>query len=98
MNREQVVEILREHEAELRACGVAHLRLFGSVARGAQTDASDIDIAAMMDPTQNWSGLTLGGVQMDLCDWLKLEVDFNLIDWFSPRTKDRITREGIDVF
>lgn len=98
MDRENVINILREHEAELRAAGVERLLVFGSVARGAHTDTSDVDIAARMDPTRDWSGLTLGGVQMDLSDWLKTEVDFNLIDWFSPPMKDRVLREAVDVF
>lgn len=98
MDREQVLRILREHEAELKAAGVQHLRLFGSVARGHQSPASDIDLAATMNPAKHWTGLTLGGLQMDLSDWLRTQVDFSLLEWFSPRIKERILNEAVDVF
>jgi uncharacterized protein len=45
MGREQVIAALRAHEAELRAAGVERLSLFGSVARGDQTEGSDVDVA-----------------------------------------------------
>lgn len=38
------LEILRLHQAELRALGVKSLRLFGSVVRGQAGPESDIDI------------------------------------------------------
>ena len=34
MDRDQIVAMLRAHEGELRAAGIAKLALFGSVARG----------------------------------------------------------------
>lgn len=39
-----VLETLRAHEAELRSLGVERLALVGSVARGEQGAASDIDL------------------------------------------------------
>jgi hypothetical protein len=45
MDREEVIATLRSHEAELRAAGVERLSLFGSVARGDQTERSDVDVA-----------------------------------------------------
>ena len=34
MDKGSILEVLRTHEPELKAAGVVHLRLFGSVARG----------------------------------------------------------------
>lgn len=45
MIRGTVLDRLREREAELRKLGVESLSLFGSVARGEENDASDIDLA-----------------------------------------------------
>ena len=45
MKSDDVVDIIRRNELELRKLGAAHLRLFGSVARGTATDASDVDVA-----------------------------------------------------
>jgi predicted nucleotidyltransferase len=34
MDKDGVVQTLRAHELELKAAGIVHLRVFGSVARG----------------------------------------------------------------
>ena len=44
MDKETVIKALRAHEAELRAEGVAHVYLFGSVARGEADEKSDVDL------------------------------------------------------
>lgn len=44
MDKDQVIAIIRKHEDALRAEGVLGLSLFGSVARGKATAASDIDV------------------------------------------------------
>jgi uncharacterized protein len=44
MKRENAIAILKEHEAELRKLGVAHLYLFGSTARGEAREDSDVDL------------------------------------------------------
>ncbi len=44
MDKETVITVLREHADELRAAGLVHLRVFGSVARGEDREGSDVDI------------------------------------------------------
>jgi predicted nucleotidyltransferase len=44
MQRDEAIEKLRRHEAELRRLGVEHLYLFGSTARGEAREDSDIDL------------------------------------------------------
>jgi predicted nucleotidyltransferase len=44
MDKETVIRTLRAHEAELRAEGVSHVYLFGSVARGEADEKSDVDL------------------------------------------------------
>src|SRR6266481_4600857 len=48
-NADVVVATLRAHAAELRAAGVRHLSLFGSVARGEAEADSDVDLVAEID-------------------------------------------------
>ena len=51
MQREQVLNLLRLHKQELAAkYGVTRLGIFGSVARGEATAASDVDIVVEMPP------------------------------------------------
>ncbi len=55
MNRDAVIAKLNEHRAELQQLGVVSASLFGSVARGDETAASDIDIAVKLDPSTSLS-------------------------------------------
>ncbi|MDO9295140.1 nucleotidyltransferase family protein, partial [Bradyrhizobium sp.] len=50
MTRDEIIEKLKERETDLRAQGVAHAALFGSVARGDDNPDSDIDILVDLDP------------------------------------------------
>ena len=50
MVRDTVIRTLRAHEAELRAEGVSHVYLFGSVARGEADEKSDVDLFYDYDP------------------------------------------------
>lgn len=49
--------------------------LFGSFARGEQTEESDVDILFEPDMSQRFSLFTLGGMYMDLRDLLGREID-----------------------
>ncbi|HUN72586.1 MAG TPA: nucleotidyltransferase domain-containing protein [Steroidobacteraceae bacterium] len=49
-HKSQVLNKLRALEAELRAEGVRHVSLFGSVARGEDTVSSDVDLALDLAP------------------------------------------------
>ena len=50
MNRQDIIDRLRENEAALKARGVTHAALFGSRARGEERRDSDIDIMIDIDP------------------------------------------------
>jgi uncharacterized protein len=44
MNRGEAIRRLRQHEAELKWLGVAHLYLFGSTAGDEANEGSDVDL------------------------------------------------------
>ena len=44
MTRQELIDALAAHEAELRGMGIASLEVFGSVANGQANDASDLDL------------------------------------------------------
>jgi predicted nucleotidyltransferase len=75
MDRERVLTILREHEPELKATGIAHLRLFGSGARGDQTNTSDIDLLADFDESTRMTLIKLCHLQNQIVDLLGAKVD-----------------------
>ena len=60
-----VVPILKQHE-------VVHAGVFGSFARGGQTEKSDLDL--LIEMPQGKSLLDLGGLYMDLKEALNMRV------------------------
>jgi predicted nucleotidyltransferase len=72
---ERIIGTLRAHEAELRRAGIRHLSLFGSVARGEATAASDIDLAAEFDPAANMDLFRLTALERRLGEILGRRVD-----------------------
>ena len=44
MKRDEAIDRLKAHEAELKRLGVERLYLFGSTARGDATESSDVDL------------------------------------------------------
>lgn len=53
MDRQDIIDRLRQHEAVLRSRGVLHAALFGSRARGDHRADSDTDIMIEIDPDAN---------------------------------------------
>ncbi len=46
---DEILSILRTHQNELNRRGVLHVGVFGSVARGSDTEGSDVDVAIELD-------------------------------------------------
>lgn len=55
MRRDQVLARLKEVEPALRARGIRHAAVFGSVARGDEHSESDIDILVEFEPGREGS-------------------------------------------
>ena len=61
---EEIRSILRSHQSELKKrYHVEEIALFGSYARGEQTEASDLDIMVTLSAPLGWEFV-------DLCDYL----------------------------
>lgn len=80
LDREDVLRTLRAHEGELRAAGVVHLRLFGSVARGDNDAESDVDLMADYDDAMQLGILAKIGIKHRLEDLLDVKVDLAQAD------------------
>jgi predicted nucleotidyltransferase len=89
MDTDRILAILRSHAPELKAAGLAHLRLFGSVARGEATPQSDIDLLADFDPEKIITILTLGGLDQRLREILGTSVDLCSADLLKPQVRER---------
>jgi len=96
MNRNDVLEIIARHRAELAAeYGIRSLAIFGSVVRGEATSTSDVDLLVEFDGrpvglfhlsrTQHYLESILGVARVDLV----------LRDGVKPALRDRILKEAI---
>jgi hypothetical protein len=98
MDKGSVIQMLRQHEPELRAVGIVHLRLFGSVARGEASAQSDVDLMADLDRSKRLSLVRLARLENQLTDLLGVRVDLSLADSMKEAVRARAIREAILAF
>lgn len=72
--------------------------LFGSYARGEETENSDIDILLMPDKSQHFSLFTLGGIYSDLKELLGQEVDIVTEGSLLPFAKESVEQDKILIY
>jgi predicted nucleotidyltransferase len=97
MTREETLDRLRRHEADLKRLGVAQLFLFGSTARGEATDRSDVDL--FFDYEKGKLGLyELMDVKAYAARILGQEVDIITRDSLHRKLRREIEDNAIRVF
>lgn len=96
MSQIDVMEILKEHGAELRQrFGVRRLSVFGSVARGEISKGSDVDLLVDFEGTPDFDRYM--DLKFHLEDLLGRKVDLATRKSLRPQLKPRIEQEAIDV-
>jgi len=91
MERDDAIEKLKQHEAELKQLGVEHLFLFGSTARGEARPDSDVDL--FFDHPQGSLGLyELMDVKERAAEILGCKTDI-----MTRRSLHRVLRRGIEA-
>ena len=87
--QEEILTIAAKH-------GALNLRVFGSVARGEETDNSDIDFLIDYDlsKTSPWFP---GGLLVDLEDLLECRVDIVTEKSLHSLIKERVLKEAIQL-
>jgi hypothetical protein len=84
--REDILRLAERH-------GARNVRVFGSLARGEATAASDLDLLVEMEPGR--SLLDLIGFNQDLEDALGIHVDVLTDDGLSPYMHDDILHQAV---
>ncbi|HPR05457.1 MAG TPA: nucleotidyltransferase family protein [Denitromonas sp.] len=96
MNRQSAIDQLTRSKAELqRRFGVTRLSLFGSTARDAATDKSDVDILVAFDGPA--TSKRYFGVQFYLEDLLGCPVDLVTEKALRPELRPFVEQERVDV-
>ncbi|MBS3029109.1 MAG: nucleotidyltransferase family protein [Dolichospermum sp. DET50] len=96
MNREEVLQILRTHQQELKDLGVRSLELFGSVARNEARPDSDVDCLAEF--SRPFGLIQFSKVQRYLEEILDCSVDLGTKNMLKENIRDCILAEVIYVF
>lgn len=86
--RDEVLAFAREH-------GASRVMVFGSVARGEDDYASDLDL--LMDIPTSYSLFGLTRLQLELSTLLGIPVDIGSVDDLRPRTRDEVMRDARDL-
>jgi uncharacterized protein len=99
----EALTILRAHEHELHALGVKHAAVFGSVARGDATAASDLDILIDLDPDKPIDLFEYAGIKLYLFEIFGVDEDDDTLDManrktLKPRLRERVISEAVDAF
>jgi hypothetical protein len=97
MDRDRVIRILREHEAEVRAEGISHVYLFGSVARGEAAETSDVNLFFDYDDPE-FSLIDLARIKRQLSGLLDTRVDALTRRGVHPRMRREVEAEALQVF
>lgn len=98
MDRNLVIQKLRQYEPELKAAGIVHLRLHGSVARGEASKSSDVDLIADFDPAKPLSLLDMVGLENRLSDLLGTHVDLSSAHMLKAPVAAKAANEAVLAF
>ena len=95
---EDVLEILRTHERELRVRGVSHAAVFGSVARAEATAVSDVDVMIELDERHDMGIFEYARLKLYINDLLNGAADVVNRRTLKPLLRDSILRDAIHAF
>ena len=73
--------------------GVSNPRLFGSVARGEDSEGSDLDL--LVDPSPDTSLLDLAKLQLEIESATGVRVDLRTPKFLPERFRDRVLAESV---
>ena len=98
MNKQEILDRLRENERALRERGVTHAALFGSRARGEERSDSDIDIMVEIDPEAHLTVFDYAGLKDYIASLFDGPVDVVNRDGLKPYVRPAATAEAIYAF
>ena len=98
MNSNEAIAVLVAHREDLRARGVQHAALFGSVARGEARPDSDVDIMIELDPEAKIDIFEYVGIRRYISELFKRPVDVVTRNGLKPHVRPSAEADAIQAF
>jgi uncharacterized protein len=98
LEQTQVLSRLRAHRLELERAGIVRLAVFGSVARGENDAASDVDLMGDFDRTRRLTLLDMAGLENRLSEIVGGPVELADRKMLKDSVKARAEGEAILAF
>lgn len=95
MERDTIINTIAAHRADLERFGVRSLSLFGSLARGEETDTSDVDLLVEFSRPPGFRDYF--GLNLFLEQILRRHVDLVQPETLRPRAARKAMAEAIRV-
>lgn len=95
MPRDEILSILQDHLEEIRRFGVRSMRIFGSTARGENSEESDVDVLVDFEGTPSFSGYMK--LQIFLEDLLGSKVDLVTESGLRDTVRPYVEKDAIRV-
>lgn len=98
MDRATVLDRLNSSKSQLRALGLKRLSLFGSVARGDDNAASDVDLAVILDERARIDLFRFAAISEQVARIVGVPVDLVVEPARNPRMQAQIDRDRLRVY
>jgi predicted nucleotidyltransferase len=98
MNAQDALATLRRYEADLRARGIRHAAVFGSVARGENRPDSDLDIIIDIEPDARITVFDYVGLKEYVAGLFEGPVDVVSREALKPHIRSVATTSAIYAF
>ncbi|MEK7239581.1 MAG: nucleotidyltransferase domain-containing protein [Gemmatimonadota bacterium] len=93
-----ILASLRAHEVELRARGVVHVAVFGSVVRSEHRPDSDVDLFVDLTPDVAGDFFAYAGIAADLEQIVGRDVDVARRDRLRPHVRPSAEAQAVYAF
>ena len=98
MNKQDILDRLRQNQRALRERGVVHAALFGSRARGDDRPDSDTDIMIEVDPAARLTVYDYVGLKEYIAGLFDGRVDVVSRDGLKPYVRPAVTLDAVYAF
>ena len=98
MTKQDAIEILQRNQDALRARGIQHAALFGSLARGEARATSDVDVLIELDPTLKLDMFAYAGLKRFVAELFGGPVDVVNKDALKPHLRRPVAADAVYAF